>query len=463
MRMLSSVVLLVFFPAILLAQDINISVDTSTKLAPIDDQFSGLSYETRAVLSQDGIHYFRPDNLPLVTLFKTLGIKNLRIGGNTVDDPEVPIPQRSDIDSLFAFAKVADIQVIYSVRLKNGDPQADADIAKYIVSHYAPQLYCMCIGNEPNVYDKQYETYKRDYTRFLDAMTAAAPDAMVCGPSTTPGKVQWVSDFASDFGPGGHIKFLTQHSYPGGSGRKVTDAAAARETMLAGWSKTNEHMFSLIGPISDKWHTPYRLEEANSYFHGGAKDVSNTFASALWGLEYMYWWAAHGAIGVNFHTGDRVASADKSVAAQYAVFTSTISGYAVRPLAYGLLAFNLGGEGNLVAVKTDADPSRLVVYASVSNPDSLFVTIINKNHESDATNLEVAIQTDRPYARGTVVYLKSSDNDLAATNGITLGDKNIDTDGHWNGQWKNVTVKKDNQPVTINIPPASATVVHLSR
>ena len=41
---------------------------------------------------------------------------------------------------------------------------------------------------------------------------------------------------------------------------------------------------------------PYRLEEVNNYFNGGATNVSNTFASALWGLDFMYWWAAHGAV-----------------------------------------------------------------------------------------------------------------------------------------------------------------------
>ena len=29
--------------------------------------------------------------------------------------------------------------------------------------------------------------------------------------------------------------------------------------------------------------------------------ASNAFASALWALDYLHWWAAHGAAGVNFH------------------------------------------------------------------------------------------------------------------------------------------------------------------
>ena len=51
---------------------------------------------------------------------------------------------------------------------------------------------------------------------------------------------------------------------------------------------------------------PYRLEEANSFSNGGAAGVSDAFAATLWGLDYLYWWAAHGADGINFHTGGYV-------------------------------------------------------------------------------------------------------------------------------------------------------------
>src|SRR5207237_8295844 len=52
----------------------------------------------------------------------------------------------------------------------------------------------------------------------------------------------------------------------------------------------------------------FRLSETNSFFHGGAAGASDTFASALWGLDYLHRWAAHGAAGLNFHTGDTVSS-----------------------------------------------------------------------------------------------------------------------------------------------------------
>src|SRR5271155_4138780 len=52
----------------------------------IPADFSGLSYESSTVLpNNDGNHTFWAVNLPLQGVYKTLGIKCLRVGGNTVD------------------------------------------------------------------------------------------------------------------------------------------------------------------------------------------------------------------------------------------------------------------------------------------------------------------------------------------------------------------------------------------
>ena len=77
-----------------------------------------------------GVHYFRPGNMPLVALFHTLGVKSLRIGGNSVDAPAIPVPSEADVASLFEFAQAAGVKVIYSVRLQNGDLAAAAQVGQ---------------------------------------------------------------------------------------------------------------------------------------------------------------------------------------------------------------------------------------------------------------------------------------------------------------------------------------------
>ena len=70
-----------------------------------------MSYETATLLPDSaGKYFFSPDNKPLIQIFRALGVKSLRIGGNTADRKSVPVPGKQDIDSLFAFAKAADVK-----------------------------------------------------------------------------------------------------------------------------------------------------------------------------------------------------------------------------------------------------------------------------------------------------------------------------------------------------------------
>src|SRR5439155_25020148 len=123
-----------------------------------------------------------------------------------------------------------------------------------------------------------------------------APDAQFCGPSTTPGRGVWARDFATDFASSGHVKFISQHSYPGGSGSKVTDPVTGRDKLLApAITASHQKMYDTFVPTAIEKKLPYRLEETNSYFNGGAQNVSNTQGAALWALDYLHWWAAHDA------------------------------------------------------------------------------------------------------------------------------------------------------------------------
>jgi hypothetical protein len=118
-----------------------VSVDISSPGYLIPNDFIGLSFETRRVdCNSDGVsgYFFDPTNTQAVTLFRQIGVKSLRVGGGAVDDSKTPIPTTNDIDALFRFAGVADVKVIYSLRLRDGNAVQNAAIAKYIRDHYCP-------------------------------------------------------------------------------------------------------------------------------------------------------------------------------------------------------------------------------------------------------------------------------------------------------------------------------------
>ena len=235
--------------------------------------------------------------------------------------------------------------------------------------HYAKQLECFAIGNEPNVFSKEYAPYLAEWKRYAAQITAPtnSPNAKFCGPSTSPGHETWARDFANEFGNHGPLAFISQHDYPGGDARRATNSAAARDKILS--PAIDEHYTTFAAnfvPAILSNGLPYRLEEANSFYDGGALDVSDTFASALWALDYQWWWAAHGASGINFHTGDKVAARDESKPCRYAVFWT--SPRWLQRASDWLRAENVfaGRAGSLLpATIENADNLNLAVYAVV--------------------------------------------------------------------------------------------------
>ena len=209
---------LLLIPDLAVAQTepVTVTVTNLVGSASLPPRFLGLSYEMSMLLPQDGHYYFDANDQALVNTFKTLGIKSLRVGANAVDDPRIPVPQEKDIDVLFNFARAAGVKVIYSFRLKNGDPTESARLAAYIVAHDADALDCYAIGNEPNFYLKPYEAFFAEWKPHYDAILKAVPNAMFDGPSADG---NYALRLAKDIFAGSHMAMASDHYYFLGSGR----------------------------------------------------------------------------------------------------------------------------------------------------------------------------------------------------------------------------------------------------
>lgn len=463
--------------------NVTITLGTNHAGPAIPPGFSGLSFEVSLLLpAENGLHYFRPDNLPLLNLFRTLGIKNLRIGGNTSDRDVRRLPSEADLDSFFEFAKAANVKVIYCLRLHDGDPQSDAATAKYIMDHYPAQMDCFSIGQEPSAYPRikpgpggrliegmgpgfekyPYSAYAAEWKRFASAIIAAVPEVSFCGPSVHNNGL-WARSFLEDFGRGNHVRLITEHLYPGGAGGKVPTPEIGRERMLSDdFIRAYEKLYDGFVPQAQSNGLPYRLEEVNNYFNGGATNVSNTFAAALWGLDFMHWWASHDAAGVNFHTGDRVAAGNTVRASKYAAFVSTSAGFHVRPLGYGLCAFNLGGHGSPLPTRIlNPDHCNVSVWATLGDEKHLFLTIINKQHGLAARFVDIALPQDpAKFSKAEILFLQAPDNNVAVTEGATLGGAEIQADGTWDGKWASLAMGNRLQ---FKVAASSAAILRFSK
>jgi hypothetical protein len=444
---------------------VSITIDPKNAGAEISPDFVGLSFEMQRVLpGTNGFHLFSPKNKKLIATFKTLGVKNLRVGGNTADRANLPLPTKADVDSLFGFAKAADVKVIYTLRLREEDAPAMAQMAKYILARYKSNLSCFAIGNEPNVFSTNYETYLAAWKRYAAIVTAPtnAPGAKFCGPSVSPGHETWSRDFANNLGGSGLLAFISQHDYPGGDARKVKDPAAARAKILS--PDMDEHYAKFAShfvPAVQSNGLPYRLEEANSFYDGGALDVSDTFASALWALDYQWWWAAHGASGINFHTGDTVAARIEGVPCKYAVFWTSRDGYDVHPIGYALKLFSLGARGKLLRCDvSNPDQLNISVFGAM-NGKTIYVTVINREQGTGARAARFTLATGLENVRVQTMQLSAPNNDVSSKTGVTLGGARISDDARWSGKWTALRKVTDGK-FDFTISPASAVVIQIT-
>jgi hypothetical protein len=438
------------------AERVEVAISTEAVAPAVSPLFAGLSYETREVLPQGGRYYFDARDRPLVELYRTLGVKSLRIGGNAVDDPKVPVPGEADIDRLFAFARAADVKVIYSFRLKHGDPALAARLAAYISSRYADRLDYFCIGNEPDHYLKTYGEFLAAFRPQYAAVIAAAPRARLEGPAGADWS--YLLDFAREFFPQGHVRMASSHSYPLGAGREAEkDPAAARKRFL-GKAVTKEYekiYHDTCQPLATLG-IPFRMEETNSCWDGGAKGSSDTYASALWALDYLNWWAAHGIVGLNFHTGDTV-NGVPPMAANYAAFVHegperTLT---LRPLAYALLAFSQSAHGRPLSVRIDASPILNFTAYAYREGTAIYLVALNKTAEANGRPIELTLHWPQGMnpARAERMDLAQANSDIAAKAGVSMGGAPIGADGRWFGRW---TKMNEGAAQRLTISPATA-------
>lgn len=432
---------------------------------PVDAYFTGLSFEMQAVLAgPDGGHFFSPTNQALIATFRNLDVHSLRVGGNTADRPSLPMPSLEDVDNLFGFARAAEVKVIFTLRLREGDAQADARLARYLTEHYADRLDCLAIGNEPNVFNRQFTNYFSAWQSFAAIIEPAVRGSRLrfSGPGCSPGHEIWAAQFADHTADDPRVGLLTQHDYPGGDAERVKDPAAGRDKILS--PAIDEHYAKFAShfmPTVQARHRSLRLEEANSYYDGGALDVSDAAAAALWALDYQWWWAAHGGTGVNFHTGDHVAARDENKPCRYAAFWSSPTGYQPHPLALALKLFRLADPREILPVQlVKNDTLNLTAYAGRDADRHVSFTIINREHGTNAQAAVVALDPGFRPTQTQQIALILPGGDVTAKSGLKLGGSELGINAAWSGAWQSGSVT--GHQCKVAVPPASAVLVRFT-
>ena len=496
------------------AHPVTVTIDAGHPGPVVPDDFAGLSFE-RGPLSTGNAgvsgNLFSPASNSLITLFRNLGLGSLRIGGGTVDQL-IPAGTGSDgltgIDNLFAFAATAGVKVIYSLRLLSpaADPIGDlkavhAQATGHIWRHYQQNVASFAIGNEPDwhayhshqghpldpaIYEEvpdvpgsAYASWLAQWRSIADAVAGAAPGAALSGPDLgaytkktyTPDPdsgVSWTEQLARDERDAGRLAEVTQHYYVGDSPGQTTAQQAISNMLSPEWVNGTTPGTQPTGTT----YTPYpwlyennlapvtaaglryRLTESNDYLVG-VQGASNAFASALWALDHLHWWAAHGAAGVNFHNRRGLCTAT--------IVPDPAGGgrYVINPKGYGIKAFTLGSAGRVKPAQIHNPGGINLTAYCIGGAGTDYVTVINKAHGAGAPDAAVTIiPTGLGVQDAQVMTLAGGQPGDARGATATLGGAAITGDTPWDGTW-NALPADPRAGISLTVRATTAAIVKI--
>lgn len=385
--------------------------------ARISDNFPGFSYEAGLLAAEPG--FLNAGNKILVQMIRNLGNGILRIGGNSSDITHWTGKARSlntgkdsltttDIDVFTKFAKTTGWKVIFGLNLGDNNVDAAVNEAQYVNKKMKNGIYVYQFGNEPDLYykwlrPKTYDSsaFLSDWNNYYDKVKESLPGIGFAGPDVSH-NIHWVDYFADNNGK--KIALLDAHYY-----RKMGNHTDTRWDYIL---NTDTALNGYLNNLKEKaagLNIPYRISECNSVSRGGKADVSDVFASALWGLDFMWTVAAHNGQGINFHGGTD---------SHYAPIVLKNGKPVARPLYYAMLAFKYGsGNGQTVPVVADETKSNYGAYAAV-NGQKTTVTLINKElsdkifsiaFNQNASNCQAAFLTaPSPTSKSKIQFANSA-------------------------------------------------------
>jgi hypothetical protein len=444
------------------ADRVSIRLDPRRSLRAIRATYMGLGFEASSVATPG---LLSADNRAYVQLVRNLGPQGvIRVGGNVSDFsvydakgaskslPKDTVLNAANFRQLRGFLDATGWKLIWGLNLGTGKLDNAVEEARAIVDAAGDRLVALEIGNEPDLFARAghrkdpygYAQWHADYRRFKDAIRAALPRVPFAGPDIAF-TTEWLESFARD--EGRDIALLTAHHYITGQ----ANPAATLEFMLQE-EKKYQPALARFQAASQSIHVPWRICETASFSGGGKAGVSDTFAAALWALDYLFVLASYGCSGVNMETGVN----HLGVISKYTPISDDLAGhYGAAPEYYGLLAFAQAAKGEQIALACDAGGINLTAYATRVRSGAITLTVINKDPARVAT-VDVT-----GFAAKQAQVLRLTAPSLNAMNGVTLGGAAVAADGNWKGV-KTEPVKITNGKAVLDMPAGSAALIMMT-
>jgi hypothetical protein len=457
------------------ASQATITIDDAHPGGRLPGDFVGLSYEEREL----GVGSFDAGKGNLVNLFRTLGRSNVRISGNTLDrdtlwvpkgqQPPNPLPDwvqdvvtPTDIKRLDGFLRATGWKAEVGINVGRWDAALGADQAKSMFSILGPRLAAAECGNEPNSWVSKgfrpsgygYPQYKPDW----EACAAVVGNNRIAGPDTSSptSTAAWVDSFAKD--ERDRINMIMIHNYSVSATATVADLLSPA---------TNTKQMNAVAPelaSAKAVNVPIRLDETNSAAGGGVAGMSDTYASALWAMDYSLQMAQAGFAGVNLHGGLGVCGAPL-YNGKFQLYTPICAAndadekakiYKAMPEYYGLWMASQVGPGTFLPVNLSADRN-IRAYAVRGDDGRTRIAVIQKD---DPTTTPVHLDIKVGGRSRGVEVLRLTGTTLAGQDTAVQG-RTVDRRGHLNARPDQARVR--NGSVGIDLAGGSAVLITLDR
>ena len=202
--------------------------------------------------------------------------------------------------------------------------------------------------------------------------------------------------------------------------------------------------------VSQSVEVPYRFAETNSFSNGGAPNVSDSYASALWVIDHLFACASNGAQGINLHGGGNSGGYTPIADSNGAVV-------AARPEFYGVTLFALAGEDLLQQTKVNAGGLNASAYAIKAASGGLSIIINNKDRTQ---SLNVTIQLRQPASPAQMIQMTCPS--LSATTGVTIQGAAIEPNGAFS-PGRATPLQASGSTVTCYVGPITAALILIPR
>jgi hypothetical protein len=454
--------------------NISVSMNSGTLRRTIPTDFLGLSFEMSSIeaTNNSGAEWFSSSSASGAygSILKKMGVENIRIGGNSSE--RTPYATTTDAAAVEAFASGIGANLIWSVPVKqNYNQSTSVSFVQSMWNTKSNNGYAFPlnieVGNEPDNDDSDgntsisYSTWQGRYDGFSSAFRSINGSILTTGPSSA-GCCTYPNGLETDSKYTGSLKStigdVTVHNYPEGDSASFSSINAGDTALLSSGNAAKYQTFynNFNDNASNNGYT-IRIEETNSAYGGSNNGVTNTYAAALWAMDYFCYMAYNTNMGgMNLHTGP-IGSNSGSYNAISPV--GVASSYTLEAPGYGLWAFHYGSQGQPLQT-TISNPSgaNVTAYGLLETNGGETLHLINKTFGSGAVNVTASITPGGTYTHAQVIVLKQSSNDVTATTGITFGGASMDGSGGWTGGYG--AEQTFSGTFTFTLPATQAAIVH---